>query len=82
MKKESVLNFYDSEINKYASLQEGEKQTIIKLLRDIADDFEESSMLNSHKLDKLNSRIDEYNTWRKMEREAITIYNTVKTLED
>lgn len=82
MKKESVLNFYDSEINKYASLQEGEKQTIIKLLRDIADDFEESSMLNSHKLDKLNSRIEEYNTWRKMEREAITIYNTVKTLED
>lgn len=82
MKKESVLNFYDSEINKYASLQEGEKQTIIRLLRDIANDFEESNMLNSHKLYKLNSRIDEYNTWRKMEREAITIYNTVKTLED
>ena len=82
MKKESVLNFYDSEINKYASMQEGEKQTIIKLLRDIADDFEESSMLNSHKLDKLNSRINEYNNWRKMEREAILVYNTVKTLED
>ena len=82
MTKESALNFYDSEINKYASMQEGEKQTIIKLLRDIADDFEESSMLNSHKLDKLNSRIDEYNNWRKMEREAILVYNTVKTLED
>ena len=82
MKKESVLSFYDNEINKYASLQEGEKQTIIKLLRDIADDFEESSMLNSHKLDKLNSRINEYNNLRKMEREAILVYNTVKTLED
>lgn len=82
MKKESVLNFYDSEVNKYASMQEGEKQTIIKLLRDIADDFEESSMLNSHKLDKLNKRINEYNNWRKMEREAILVYNTVKTLED
>ena len=82
MKKEGVLNFYDNEINKYASLQEGEKQTIIKLLRDIADDFEESSMLNSHKLDKLNSRINEYNNLRKMEREAILVYNTVKTLED
>lgn len=82
MKKESVISFYDSEINKYASLQEGERQAIIRLLRDIADDFEESSMLNTHKLDKLNSRIDEYNTWRRMEREAITIYNTVKTLED
>ena len=82
MTKESVLNFYDSEINKYASMQEGEKQTIIKLLRDIADDFEESSMLNSHKLDKLNSRINEYNNLRKMEREAILVYNTVKTLDD
>jgi len=82
MKKESVLNFYDSKINKFASLQEGEKQTIIKLLRDIANDFEESSMLNSYKLDKLNKRINEYNNWRKMEKEAILVYNTVKTLED
>ena len=75
------LNTITRNQKKNCSLKEGERQNIIKLLREIADDFEESSMLNTYKLNKLNKRIEEYNTYRNSEREATTIYNIISTLE-
>jgi hypothetical protein len=58
-----------------------ERHNIIKHLRSIADELEESSYLNEYKVDKLLSSIKEYKTWKNEYSTHIAIYNAVSSIE-
>ena len=81
MKKEELIIHYEKECNKYVTLEQDEFQTIIRHLRDLANDMENNGYLNEYKLEKLNHRIEEYNNWKRLGNENISILNTLKMVD-
>ena len=81
MKKEELIIHYEKECNKYVTLEQDEFQTIIRHLRDLANDMENNGYLNEYKLEKLNHRIEEYNNWKRLSNENISILNTLKMVD-
>lgn len=81
MKKEELITHYEKECDKYVSLEQDEFQIIIRHLRDLANDMENNGYLNEYKLEKLNHRIEEYNNWKRLSNENISILNTLKMVD-
>lgn len=81
MKKEKALEYFNEQTKRDENLIEMERQNIIKHLRSIADELEESSYLNEYKVDKLLSSIKEYKTWKNEYSTHIAIYNAVNSIE-
>lgn len=81
MKKEELIIHYEKESNKYVTLEQNEFETIIRHLRDLANDMENNGYLNEYKLEKLNHRIEEYNNWKRLSNENISILNTLKMVD-
>lgn len=81
MKKEELIIHYEKECDKYVSLEQDEFQIIIRHLRDLANDMENNGYLNEYKLEKLNHRIEEYNNWKRLSNENISILNTLKMVD-
>lgn len=81
MKKEELIIHYEKECDKYVTLEQNEFETIIRHLRDLANDMENNGYLNEYKLEKLNHRIEEYNNWKRLSNENISILNTLKMVD-
>ena len=81
MKKEELIIHYEKECDKYVSLEQNEFETVIRHLRDLANDMENNGYLNEYKLEKLNHRIEEYNNWKRLSNENISILNTLKMVD-
>ena len=81
MKKEELIIHYEKECDKYVSLEQNEFETVIRHLRDLANDMENNGYLNEYKLEKLNHRIEEYKNWKRLSNENISILNTLKMVD-
>jgi adenosine deaminase len=81
MKKENALKYFDEQTKRDENLIEMERHNIIKQMRNIADELEESSYLNTYKVEKLLKSIEEYKNWKNEYSTHIAIYNAVSSSE-
>ena len=82
MTKENSLKYYDEELNKYARLQESQKQAVINNVESFLKELKEDGFLNEYKFEKIEKSISEYKQWREMERLNTTVYNAIRMLDD